>query len=214
MKGTIKLEKLVKLVIFTAVIASVGIVAGCRTNYYCVPTSDVAEYEKPIPFPAGFYMSEELRNEWFKTKGAFTRVDMPLGSVVFETAKARLKNAFTKDEDVDITSISSVPGSAFYTIAHESRRAEVGMLIKLQSLDFQFDAGVTECTMEFAVEDEKGENIIEKEYSSTGQKNGGVLWGGLGGDDEKITRGTEVALCNIYSQLLDDIREQVVPAMK
>ena len=201
-----------KFAISATVISAFVFVAGCRTHHYCVPASEVAEYKKTIPFPAGFYMSNELRNTWFKKEKKFSRIDMPLGTIVLNTAKARLKNAFTKTENVDLTSIPSTAGRAFYTTPFKSRRAEAGILIKLKSLDFKTKNNVAECKMTFAVEDKNGKDIFEKQYTATGQeKVGGSVLGVFGSDYKKINKSTEIALCNIFSQLLVDIRKKVVP---
>lgn len=186
------------------------LLGGCKTHQFIVPQPIVAEYEDPFSFPAGFLMSRELRDQWFTKEATVGRVDIPVGKVVHDFAKAKLHNAFKPPRERRETAVTPQPTEGFYTIRYYDRRSEQGILIRLNSIDFQLDGSEVLCRLNMSVEDASGKTVLRRDYYGKGdpEEGRGLLQTAFD-KENAIEFSTAAALDLIFDQLLDDIEQLV-----
>jgi hypothetical protein len=188
------------------------IMAGCTTHHYIVPSPIIRTYRDPLPIPAGFLMSRELRDQWFTTRGTRSRIDIPIGKVVLDFAHANLSEAFKRPETARETDVSPVATRDFYVIRYYDRRSQEGLLIKLNSIDFILEETTVYAELNFTVEDATGREIFTRDYYGKGtpEQGEGILQKTIYAQSN-IELSTAAAMTMLYQELLDDIRDVVSP---
>ena len=181
--------------------------ASCMTHHYIVPPPIVKSYADPIPFQAGILMSRQLRDQWYSTESMRRRVDVPIGKVVLDFAKAFLENAFEIPGEKLPSEIAPETTKDFYTIRYYERRSREGILIWITGIDYMLEGIEAYCKLDVTIEDATGTEVLTKTYYGKGtpSEGRGLLQRTLY-QENSIELSTAAAMEMIYTELLDDIR--------
>ena len=196
------------------IIVLLSLAASCRTTYYVYPGPIAPAYENPIPIQAGFLMKKELREEWFSKKEGTRRIDVPVGHVVLDFAKASLRNAFQRPETVERSDPSiPIPERDFYTIRYYDRRSENGILYKLNDIDYQINGDTVTCTLNITVEDAGAKELFTKNYTGSSDKAGTTVTSLplplFSKAKSHLEKNTATALGTVFQKLIQDTRRLV-----
>jgi hypothetical protein len=180
--------------------------AGCKTNMYIVPLPIIKDYEAPLPINVGFFMTRDLRDQWWDNQPATPRIDVPIGKVVLDFARANFKNAFRHPATPETPEGVGETVRDFYDIRYADRRSNRGLLVKLNSIDYDVKGKTAYCTLSVTLEDAAGREVFSKSYSAQGtpEEGTGLLQRTLYGENS-IELSTAAALTTIYQQMLADI---------
>lgn len=199
-------RRLRHLMLGGGLLLAICVLTGCKTHQYIVPSPIIVEYEDPFRFPAGFLMSRHLRDQWFSQKSGIGRVDIPVGKVVLDFAKAHLENAFQPPEQMAASATTPVATEGFYTIRYYDRRSNQGILIKLNSIDVMLEDTTVYFRLNMNVEDASGKIVLQKDFYGKGvpEEGKGILQATVY-KENAIELSTAAALSMIFDELLDDI---------
>ncbi|MCF7855534.1 MAG: hypothetical protein K9N51_12100 [Candidatus Pacebacteria bacterium] len=202
------MRQLARTLIPTVLCIVILLAAACMTHHYIVPPPIVKDYEDPIPFQAGVLMSRQLRDQWYSTESMRKRVDVPVGKVVLDFAKAYLQNAFEITEKKLPSEIAPETTKDFYTIRYYERRSRQGILIWIKSIEYMLEGVDVYCKLDVSIEDSTGTEVVAKTYYGKGtpREGKGLLQRTLY-EENNIELSTAAAMELIYSELLEDIRQ-------
>jgi hypothetical protein len=197
-----------RLVAVSALCLLAVVPVGCRTNYYIVPLPIIKAYEAPLPVNCGFFMTRDLRDQWWDSTSGIPRIDVPIGKVVLDFAKANLQDAFRRPEAPENPEGVGVTIPDFYTIRYADRRSNYGILLKLNAIDFRLEGTTAVCTLDVTLEDAANREIFTRSYSAKGtpEQGVGLLQKTLKGGQGSIELSTAAALDQIFQNILADIR--------
>lgn len=191
----------------TVGILMLGLAAGCKSYNYVVPAPIVQQHAEPLPFQCGFLMSRELRDQWYSDKTVRSRVDVPIGRVILEFARAQLQNAFKTPTTTPVSDVAPETTRDFYTIRYYERRSQDGLLIRVRSIDFDVEGTRVRCALSIDIADARGQAILSKVYEGEGVPGAGhgLLQRTIYGENA-LELSTAAALSQIFTAILNDIR--------
>ena len=174
-----------------AMVLLTAILSGCTRYYYVVPSPIIMQHEETLPMAVGLLMEPEIRDQWYRKKsmGSRLRIDVPVGKVALDFARADLQKAFEN----------------YYAERYYDRRSETGLLVIVNEIDYRLDGREVTVEMELSIEDETSTELMRKRYRGVGNDAESVTGMFVGGQRD-VEVNTARAFEQIYSELVHDIR--------
>ena len=167
-------------------------VAGCwTTNRFIVPSPIIRDYDNPMPVTVGFLFVPEVRDLWYHSQSGSSRVDVPVGKLAMDFARANFQNAV----------------SNFYTERYLDRRSQRGVLIDMRRVRFEMGDNTAVCNLDIVVLDAANKEILKKSYSGVGQlqdADKSILRPYTG--ESKLELVTAQAFSTAFQEMLADVR--------